>query len=153
MGGKADDDVPRFEDLHDPTKKVEDVFQLAIEEPFGRHIRAIERLYSQGPLAAGLVRVHLDPVRSQPAGQAWLLITPLFPGTEMQDPQPVEASIVYGVGGLPVSTRGRAPTFGQSELHNALSVRLAIAHEIGHLALGHVYENGRLATPEMDFTP
>lgn len=138
--------------LNDPTACVEEMLERAIAEPFGRHMKALERRYGV-ECQLGLVRINLILDPDERPGLAALVITEMFPDVDLGDPPPVEAYIVAGVNGLGMNgVSSYAPTWGQVERAHALAVRLAIAHELGHLALMHTIVDGRLKVPDAGFT-
>ena len=146
------EEFARFEDLHDPTTRVEEMLRRAVAEPFGRQIKAIERKLGVDD-GHRLIRINLAPNRALLPGQAALVVVEMFPGLDLGDPPPVEAYVVFGTKNL--HTEGSAgcdPTYGQVASLNLLPVRLAIAHELGHLALSHCFVGDRLQVPDEGFT-
>lgn len=124
-------------------------FREGIGESFGRHVRAIERklIYDQG---LDLGRIHVMPTSRLPTGVARMFITageyervsgdsPLFPGETTSSLVIVKhVFIVVGTDGSPPAIREKGRELGFFEHHLAPKARLALAHELGHLALGHV---------------
>lgn len=146
------EEFPDISELSDPTTRADNMLRAAVGEPFGRQMKALERQF--GPEEGlGLIRINLlfDPTTD--AGEATLVITEMFPEIGTEAPVPVEASIVVGTKGLhKEGIASYEPTFGQFEQANALGVRLAIAHELGHLALRHAIVGGTLEVPEEGFS-
>lgn len=134
-------------------------FRESLGESFGRHIRALERklIYDEGHDVA---RIHVLASEDIPMGVARLVITrghyerlggdhvPL-PGEQFSNNVILKhVFIVVGTEGmaLPLRERGRALECFEDHLHPR--ARLALAHELGHLALGHfVNAEGQLLVP------
>lgn len=121
---------------------VEYFFQRSLEEPLARHVRAVERwliVESRIPLD----RIYVEPDADLAVGDARLLI--VGGGSCV-----MTAYIVYGTKGRQVWTRDPGPTVRESEWHHRPCPRLAIAHELAHLALGHCFTDrpGELRPPD-----
>jgi hypothetical protein len=123
-------------------------FQRGLEEPLARHIRALERrLFEDG---TGVVTIRTAPYRDVKAGKARLRISP---NTGVRVPFRY-ALIAYGIDEAPGDGREPGPTVEDSEWFHHAKPRLALAHEMGHIALGHCTgagPKGELAVPVNGF--
>lgn len=131
----------------DPSASVEWFFQRAIEEPFGRHIRGIENEFSM--CGYGLLRIYVNPDPRMTAGRARIAIERVPGGIGPRSLRVVW--IVYGVRGMRLGINGLDPTIDDSERRNIIAVRLAIAHELGHLAMRHAVVGNELSVPSGGF--
>lgn len=139
--------------------RAREVFRQALAESFGRHIRAIERrlIFDEG---FDLARIHVISAENIPMGVARLVIAAaeyekhsgselLFPG-ETTSSRVVAKHVFVAVGteGMRRPQREVGRELENYEDYLAPKVRLALAHELGHLALGHfVGPDGQLRVP------
>ena len=137
-------------DCQDPLLQARPAFEAGLGESFARHIRALERMLIdartdvrrisvvEAPgLPSGFARMTMREQRYQ--ARAWIPESEEWDSTE----RPVtvrEIFILYGANGkTPAGATRPVGDTEEAEWHHRARGRLAIAHELAHLALGHCF--------------
>lgn len=140
-------------ELQDTPRFVARYFHNGLGESFARHIRALERFLRED-WKADLERINVLGIDSMPLGQArmifkrdkYLRVFP--PETPAALSQKTSIFIFFGLERTP-STRDNPDTSLEgAERPLNLDARIALAHEIAHVALGHCFNTkGELRIP------
>lgn len=130
-------------ELQDAKRFVARYFHDGITESFARHIRALEKFLRE-EWKASLERINVLGLDTIPLGQARMMFhrvehLRLAPPDQPAFVEKINIFIFFGLD----STRpsGRPPDTSLREAERTLHIdaRIALAHELAHLALGHFF--------------